>query len=62
MRLSDEVAVFTKKGADPIYVGYRGRVFGKMNEDNRVSALDEDDLIQPWINKHFEKVNLEAVK
>lgn len=62
MRLSDEVAVFTKKGQDPIYVGYHGRVFGKMNEDQRVSALDEDDLIQPWITKHFQTVNLEAVK
>lgn len=62
MRLSDDVAVFTKKGQDAIYVGYRGRVFGKMNDDHRVSAMDEDDLIQPWITKHFEKVNLEAVK
>lgn len=62
MRLSDDVAVFTKKGQDQIYVGYHGRIFGKMNDDHRVSALDEDDLIQPWITKHFEKVNLEAVK
>ena len=57
MRLSDEVALFGKK--DEIYVAYRGRVFGKLN-DNLVTALDEDDLIQPWIGKHFRKVELEV--
>lgn len=62
MRLSDEVAIFTKKGQDPIYIGYKGRVFGKLRDGNFVSATDEDDLVQPWIGAQFRKVNLEVVR
>jgi hypothetical protein len=58
MRLSDEVAVFRKK--EDVYVAYRGRMFGKLTEGNLVTAMDEDDLIQPWIGKHFNKVELQV--
>lgn len=57
-RLSDEVALFTKKGVQSVYAGYRGRVFGTLEEGNTVKAYDEDDLIQPWVKKHFDKVQL----
>jgi hypothetical protein len=59
-RLSDRVAMFTKKGNDPVYVAYRGRVFGKLTDQNVVTADDEDDLVQGWIKKHFNDVNLEV--
>lgn len=61
LRLSDEVAMFTKR-TDTVYVGYKGRMFGKLDEGNVVKADDEDDLIQPWVKKHFDKVNLEVMK
>lgn len=58
MRLSDEVALFHKK--EDVYVAYKGRVFGKLQHGNLVAAMDEDDLIQPWIGRHFSKVDLEV--
>lgn len=62
LRLSDDVAIFTKPKVKKIYVGYKGRVFGSLENGNVAKADDADDLLQPWVKKHFDRVELEVRK
>lgn len=56
IRLSDQVAVTAKK--DGVLACYKGRALGRI-QDNEVVVLDEDDLLQEWIEKATKDVGLE---
>jgi hypothetical protein len=57
IRLSDDIAV--KRDEDnSILACYRGRSLGKIL-DNEVFVMDEDDLLQGWIERATKEVGLE---
>lgn len=57
IRLSDDVAV-KREEDNKILACYRGRVLGEIR-DNDVLVMDEDDLLQGWIERATTEVGLE---
>jgi hypothetical protein len=55
-RLSDEVAVL--RSSDKILACYKARPLGFI-QDNTVTLIDEDDILQGWIEASAEEVGLE---
>lgn len=56
LRLSDDVAVTTRKGK--VIACYKGRPLGAIVE-NTVKLFDEDDVLQEWIERSAKNVGLE---
>jgi hypothetical protein len=56
IRLSDEIAVTVKK--DNVLACYKGRALGHI-QGSEITVLDEDDLLQEWIEKSARQVGLE---
>lgn len=60
-RLSDTIAVYKPQGKDVVVVEYKGRRLGALR-DNTIHAFDEDDLIQPWVQRDTRRVDLEIAQ